>query len=100
MPRAKPSLYSCVGCDRKFDTYEKYRRHFKNLYRYCIPMERLMKNILRFKPDTIEKLRDLLEDEDVGLESLEERLVEKLSELKEQVKLCIHYLYFLLTFVN
>jgi hypothetical protein len=52
-------------------------------------MERLMKNILRFKPDTIEKLRDLLEDEDIGLEPLKERSTEKLSELKAQVKLYI-----------
>ena len=53
-------------------------------------MKRLIKNILRFKPDTIEKLRDLLMDEDVELEPLKERLTKKLSDFKAEVKLYIH----------
>ena len=53
-------------------------------------MRRLIKNVLRFKPDTIEKLRELLKDEDVELEPLKDQLTKKLSDLKAEVKLYIH----------
>jgi hypothetical protein len=53
-------------------------------------MKRLTKNVLRFKPDTIEKLRELMTDEDVGLEPLKDHLTKKLSDLKAEVKLYIH----------
>ena len=80
-------MFICRICSYEFDTRAKVRYHIK---RICNPMERLMKNILRFKPDTIEKLRDLLMDEDVGLEPLKERLTKKLSDFKAEVKLYIH----------
>lgn len=63
-------------------------------------MERLIKMILVVQPETIDRLRELMEEEYVGLEELKARLDEKLSEIRTQVKSYIHYLYFLLTFSN
>ena len=56
--------------------------------------------ILVVQPETIDRLRELMEEEYVGLEELKARLDEKLSEIRTQVKSYIHYLYFLLTFSN
>ena len=55
-------------------------------------MERLIKNILLVKPNTIEKVQELQKDApDVTLEELKARITVKLSELKPQVK--IIYIY-------
>ena len=80
-------MFNCSICSLEFETRAKVRYHLQT---FCIPMRRLIKNILRFKPDTIEKLRDLLTDEDVGLEPLKDQLTKKLSDLKAEVKLYIH----------
>ena len=56
--------------------------------------------ILVVQPETIEKVRELMEDEHFTMEQLKARLDEKVSEIKTQVKSYIHYLYFLVTFSN
>ena len=56
--------------------------------------------ILVVQPETIEKVRELMEDEHFTMEHLKARLDEKVSEIKTQVKSYIHYLYFLVTFSN
>ena len=58
-------------------------------------MEPLMKNIFIVRPDTIEKLQELMKNGDISLEALKVDLVTKLSENLAQVGLgkidiCIH----------
>jgi hypothetical protein len=56
-------------------------------------MERLIKNILLVKPNTIEKVQELQKDApDVTLEELKARITVKLSELKPQVKIIYIYI--------
>ena len=87
--------YPCPNCYEKFATYDKLRNHFRHSLNFCKEMEPLMKNIFIVRPDTIEKLQELMKNGDISLEALKVDLVTKLSENLAQVGLgkidiCIH----------
>ena len=95
MPKRKPSSYPCPNCFKEFDSYDKRRVHFRHPLNFCKEMEPLMKNIFIVRPDTIEKLQELMKNGDISLEALKVDLVTKLSENLAQVGLgkidiCIH----------
>ena len=86
MPKRKPSSYPCPNCYKEFDSYDKRRVHFRHPLNFCEVMEPLIKNIFLVRPENIEKLRELMKEGDVSLETLKVKLTMKLSENKAQVK--------------